>query len=161
MSWALIEGYGGRYQVNRDGLVRTVATGYVRAGSISHDGYRTLQLFHGGRRHGVKAHRLVALAYIPNPLGKPCINHLDHDRAHNRDFNLDWATVGENNAHCRAAGRGGKNPKARAVIARKGDCFLMYPSVKAASRVPQFNRNGIYNALNRAWQHGGFSWSYA
>ena len=42
-------------------------------------------------------HRLIAEHYIPNPEGKPQVDHKNRNRTDNRVENLRWATNGENN----------------------------------------------------------------
>lgn len=48
---------------------------------------------------GMYVHRLVAITYIPNPLGLPEINHLDGVNTHNHYLNLEWATNASNCEH--------------------------------------------------------------
>jgi hypothetical protein len=44
-------------------------------------------------------HRLVALAYLPNPLNLPEVNHKDFDVTNNNLENLEWVTISENQKH--------------------------------------------------------------
>ena len=53
----------------------------------------------GPKRKGYKIHRLVAQAYIPNPLNLPEINHKNGNKGDNRVENLEWCTRKENLEH--------------------------------------------------------------
>lgn len=55
--------------------------------------------------HTARVHRLVAQAFIPNVERKPCVNHIDFDRANASASNLEWCTQGENLRHSRLLGR--------------------------------------------------------
>ena len=49
-------------------------------------------------------HRLVAIAFIPNPENKPQVNHKNSNRQDNWVGNLEWVTRGENMQHAKNHG---------------------------------------------------------
>ena len=51
------------------------------------------------KKHYVRVHRLVALAYIPNLDNKAYVNHINENRTDNHVSNLEWVTPKENNLH--------------------------------------------------------------
>ena len=98
-----IEGYEGRYSVTDDG--RVISHNYSHTGrdrdlkpGIAR-GYLHVTLYINGKANQRKVHRLVALAFIPNPEIKPEVNHKDGNKANNVWTNLEWSTRKENNDH--------------------------------------------------------------
>jgi len=61
------------------------------------NGYYRVLLYNDGKSYGKLVHRLLGLAFIPNPENKPCIDHIDRDKTNNNLFNLRWVTIKENN----------------------------------------------------------------
>ena len=60
------------------------------------DGYKTITVGKNDRRRTMSVHRLVALAFIPNPDGLPEVDHIDNNRKNNNASNLQWITSLEN-----------------------------------------------------------------
>lgn len=62
-------------------------------------GYHKVNLNIDGEEKLYSVHRLVATSFIPNPYNKPEVNHIDGNKDHNYDTNLEWATSKENIEH--------------------------------------------------------------
>lgn len=74
------------YVPRQDGL-RTVPQ------SLTRKGYFQVGIHSGLTK---QLHRLVAEAFVPNPEGKPCVDHIDGDRQNNSLDNLRWVSYSEN-----------------------------------------------------------------
>lgn len=112
--WKDIEGYEGLYQVSNLGNVRSLKfSGGNKAKllkqNITKEGYKRVGLCKNGKRKDYRIHRLVAMAFIPNPNNLPIINHKDEDKGNNNVNNLEWCTIAYNNTYGTARERAGKN----------------------------------------------------
>lgn len=84
-----------RFSVTKDGRVFDHHTNSFRSIKKDDNGYSFIR--HKGKR--LFAHQMVAQIYIPNPLGKPYVNHINGRKADNRVENLEWVTGSENAIH--------------------------------------------------------------
>ena len=115
--WKDIEGYEGLYQVSTCGNIKSLAKSrkngngryYIQKEkllkqSFTTTGYKKVELYKDGKRKSFKVHRLVAIAFIPNPDNKPEVNHIDGNKINNNIDNLEWVTSSENSIHAYETG---------------------------------------------------------
>lgn len=98
--WETIRNFS-KYEVSTYGNVRNKDTKKNLKCCLK-GGYPSLTIQNDeGKRKPCKAHRLVALQFIPNPENKYTVNHKDHNKSNNNINNLEWATITEQNRHKR------------------------------------------------------------
>lgn len=107
-----IEGLDTRYEVSNLGNIRSTeriittknrwGVAHIRHASSAISthrdkaGYMVVVLRSDTKKHNLFVHRLVAMAFLPNPNNYPCVDHLDTDRANNNIENLKWCSHKEN-----------------------------------------------------------------
>ena len=85
------------YEVSDQGRIRRKSTHKIINPGVTELGYYRIRLRTKERTYkNFRVHRLVALAFIPNPENKPEVDHINHIRNDNRACNLRWLTHAEN-----------------------------------------------------------------
>lgn len=116
------ESYGGR-MCSRKGRNR----------KFGGDRYALVDLCIEGERKTYSVHRLVALAFIPNPENLPEVDHIDRNTRNNCVSNLRWVSKCENQAN-----RGiPKNNKS-------GEKYISYPTKSVPYFRVQWTKNGVH-----------------
>ena len=144
-------------------------------------GYLKVSLGLGCNKHkSLSVHRLVALAFIPNPDNKPQVNHIDGDKTNNTVNNLEWVTNNENHKHkcenglnvvpkgethyMRVRGyKEGDHHRCRLVkkYDMNGNFLAEYKSITLASKDVGVDYTNIVKACRgKIKSAAGFKWSY-
>ena len=110
-NWKKVEGFP-RYSVSDEGVVRNDKRGNILSPIALTRGYKGYRLYINNKKAvTVKAHRVVAKAWVPNPGDKPQVNHIDGNKWHNHPKNLEWVTNRENFDHAESLGLNKHVPK--------------------------------------------------
>lgn len=109
--WKPVVGYEDLYLISNKGNLKSLSRtihyrngktefreGRIRKPNIIY-GYRNFLMTDGkgGKRKNMRASRMVAMAFIPNPENKPCVDHIDTNTQNDCVENLHWVTYSENN----------------------------------------------------------------
>ena len=85
-----------KYEVSNLGNIRRAGAETSLKLRIDKYGYQLVTLWVNGICLTRKVHRLVALAFIPNPDGLATVDHYDDVKTNNRADNLSWMSASDN-----------------------------------------------------------------
>lgn len=109
--WKDIPGYEGIYQCSNKGEVkRLVSNRCVKERilkGVNSRGYLMVTMSKNAIHDRRLVHRIVAELFIPNPLNRPQVNHIDANPSNNCVDNLEWCNQSENIIHAHKMGRMG------------------------------------------------------
>lgn len=174
--WKDISNYEGLYKISDLGRVKSLyrkdKSGVVRAEKIKStfydgQGYEIISLSKNGIKKTFRIHRLVAMAFIPNPDNKPEVNHIDENKAKNCAYNLEWVSKSENMRHNGLCGRianknriNSKSKKPILAITLDGS-VLKFESINEAARRLNLHAPNLISCLKgKTKQSGGYRFEY-
>lgn len=172
--WRDIPGYEGLYQVSNLGRVRSLdryvftikgcgkrfVSGEIKKPTQRKSGYLKTGLYKEGKSKTREVQRLVAEAFIDNPLGKTQVNHIDGDKTNNCVSNLEWVTPQENTIHSFTVLKRGLRKVHQCDL--DGNIINTFDSVKEASERTNVARCSISNVIHgRRNKAGGYVWRAA
>ncbi|WP_176494661.1 NUMOD4 domain-containing protein [Anaerocolumna aminovalerica] len=95
--WMDVEELNGRYEVSNTGIVRNKKSRRLMK-IFNRNGYLAVALFDGKKSIQRFVHRLVAIAFLPNPNPEifDKVHHRDEDKINAHVSNLEWTTQSDN-----------------------------------------------------------------
>jgi hypothetical protein len=179
--WKPIEGYEGLYEVSNLGRVRSLdqvktkphprntsmtmtykQKGKILKRKINTSGYLYVDLWKDKRPHTIVVHRLVAMAFIPNPDNLPEVNHIDEDKTNPVVTNLEWVTKSENMRHGTCGQRmGRKHWKSVVQMDMDGNVIKVWECAQHAHEELGISHTQIIAVCRgKCGSAGGFKWKY-
>ncbi len=157
-----IENYEGLYKISNFGRVYSVKSGKFLKPQKHKDNYLLVNLYKNEKMKTYKIHRLVAQAFIPNPLNLPQINHKDENKANNNVSNLEWCNSKYNiNYGTRTEKVTEKLSKPVLQFTKDGELVAEYPSTQEAARQTGIVQNNISSCcLGSRKSAGNYVWKF-
>lgn len=174
--WRDVVGYEGLYQVSNLGRVKSLdrlingrCSGHktkfeerILKTFTNKKGYYRVGLVKNRKQIKYFVHRLVAIAFIPNPENKPYINHKDETPYNNNVNNLEWVTPKENSNYGTLIERSAKSHSKPIKFIYRDDTYEVWESQTALAREFKIEKSGINMVLKgRIKAYHGLRFEYA
>lgn len=157
-----IEGYEGSF-IDTSGVIKNKSG--IRKTYVSR-GYEKIILTKNNKSTLFSVHRLVAMAFIPNPENKEFVNHINGNKLDNRVQNLEWCTRSENTIHAYKLGmckrdKGESSPHSKKIYQIDINTNKVIGEFLG---VAELQRKLGFSNISRAAKFGrianGYKWSY-
>ena len=162
--WKDIEGYDGMYQVSNQGRVKSFKNGkeIILSSGTTKKNYKFVILSKNDIRKNFQVHRLVAIAFIPNPQNLPMINHKDENPSNNNVTNLEWCDAKYNNIYgTRTQRQAEKLSKPVLQFTKSGEFVREWKSTNDIQRNLGYSQGNISSCCTGRYKSAyRFIWKY-
>lgn len=157
--WKEIKGYEG-YEVSNTGKVRGKNVNELKP--RSNGNYYFITLSNNGDKRNFYIHRLVAIAFLPNPDCLPQVNHKDENTYNNSVDNLEWCTNQYNQHYSKTYLKGAEASKKKVLqYDMNNNLIKEWNSQSEAARALNIRQNKISDVccgVNRSYK--GYIWRF-
>lgn len=166
--WKDVPGYEGIYKISSLGRVLSSYSRKILIPCLSgkkNKQYYAITLVKDSIKTRYTIHRLVALAFIPNPNGYTDIDHIDTNKERNTVDNLRWCSPAMNNdnpitVQKRKAAARKKQKPGEVVQLQNGVVIEIHETMREASK-KGFNYSSIKDCCEHRYKHHkGFQWIF-
>lgn len=139
--WKPVVGYEKLYKISTMGEIlscekyagRSFRKEKIIATFEDKTGYVKVNLYKDNKHKQLYVHRIVAEAFIPNPLNLQQVNHKDGNKSNNNLSNLEWCSPSENIKHAYSTGlKQGKKGKNHPMFGKKHSIETIIKCTKAS-----------------------------
>lgn len=152
--WKKIKGYE-NYQVSNLGKVK--GKNILKGWNLNGRKYVQIGLSKNGAIKKFLVHRLVAKAFLKNPLNKEQVNHIDNNPSNNIVSNLEWVTAKENTHYTIKQGRNMRGEKTNSCKIKEEDVKEIRKSkltVTELMKIYKLSRMQIHRIIKKQrWTH--------
>ncbi len=127
-----------QYVVSKQGDVYRLPVSRPMVPGTFTNGYKYIRLTKNGKRTNALLHRIIANAFIKNPMKKAFINHINGIKSDNQIENLEWCSRSENMIHCINVLK--KSNRKTVLNIKTG---VIYKSIKSAAKEIGMNTNTL------------------
>ena len=166
--WKPVPGYEGLYEVSNFGNVRSLGfdsrhPGRILKKSQYPNGYYYVPLHKDKSVKNIMVHRLVALAFIPNPDNLPFVNHKSEIKTDDSVDNLEWCDRMYNTRYGTGIKRMSEKHKKRLQqYTLSGEFVAEWDSCASVEKETGWNQSNISKCARGEYKQAyGYTWKYA
>lgn len=160
--WKPIQGYEGLYSISSFGRVYSYYSNKILSPGKTLDGYLYVILSKNKTKKIHLLHRLVSIAFIPNPNNYPIVNHKDEDPSNCNINNLEWCDYSYNNLYSDVGNRATKHLRRKVYqYDFQGNLINVFDSLRECGRRLNFSSGDISRCCqDKINSYNGYFWSY-
>lgn len=157
----------GRYVKNRHTLIWKKPK-VSKQTKLLTTGYYAVMVSQNNQSKLLLVHRLVAEAFLPNPLNYPCVDHIDTNKENNIVSNLRWCSYKGNMNNKRTLHHLRSTQKIHTrkgfsypvVALENGVCIKTYPSITSVKKDGHDPKRVSIVCDKRGKRHHNYNWMY-